>query len=419
MTTPGDNRPRDDEGRPLAPAVAIVGPAASGKTTILHLLDRDLQHQPEGQGSYVVKGSPDGTGRYLFYSPESREQVKARAKGAWSPGTIEALCAWTLNARRCLELVLVDVGGKHASENALLFSSCSHFIVVARRFDDVDEEREKGMASWVRACQAVGLILLARVRSVQHAGDVRVETGGDGVLDATFRSDASRPGDRLNDPLVQALVERLIAIRLPRDPPPYVDLHLGQDWAPADIPGVGGRVDRITSAARSGDVCFGGSYTPIWAYALALHRALDVAPHARMYVFDPKLPYPVEIPARLAAGSGHNPWPRCVDTRWRWIGPAGPDVTLDVRVTTENRLLPAGFENDLSRFPLPDPGRQPERIVLSGVLPIWLHLTLSRAVRTRHPHAWVGVWDERFQKAVMVGGPGPSEVVEWPSPNPG
>ncbi len=400
VTRSKEERPDDHGEPPLALAVAVVGPANSGKTTLLNLLDDALQRHPGGHGACVVKGSPDGTGRYLFHVPEVRERVKERVKGEWSSGTIETIRAWIDNARRTLELVLVDVGGRHAPDNARLFRSCSHFIVVARRFGDAGRERDEGMDSWVRTCCDSGLVPVARVRSLWGTGGVCAEAGPDGALEATFRSDAGRPEDTLNDALVRALVERLVALRRPRDPHPYIDLHLGRAWTPADIPDVGGCAGRIAVAALRGDVYLGG-LTPIWAYAAALHHALDIAPETRVRVFDPKRPSAVEIPASLNASAGGNPWTGLVELRWQWIGPTTEDATLDLWLTAGDRLLPAGIENELDRVPLPEADRRPERIVVSGAVPVWLHLALSRALRIRYPGVRIGAWDQRLQQAVF------------------
>ena len=60
--------PPSSEG--LAPCVAVVGPAGSGKTTLLHHLDHALARHPSRPRTHVVKGNPDGTGRYLFHAPQ-------------------------------------------------------------------------------------------------------------------------------------------------------------------------------------------------------------------------------------------------------------------------------------------------------------------------------------------------------------
>ena len=92
----------------LAPCVAIVGPPNSGKSTLLNLLDEALQLHPARPAVYVVKGNPDGSGRYIHYSPELREGLKANVKGKWVESTVDQICEWTANARRHLGLVLLD-----------------------------------------------------------------------------------------------------------------------------------------------------------------------------------------------------------------------------------------------------------------------------------------------------------------------
>lgn len=72
---------------PPAPCVAVVGPANSGKTTLLHFLDEALQRHAAQPLTYVVKGSPDGTGRYLFHAPELRAALRERVTQQPAPKT--------------------------------------------------------------------------------------------------------------------------------------------------------------------------------------------------------------------------------------------------------------------------------------------------------------------------------------------
>jgi len=81
----------------------------------------------------VVKRNPDGTGRYLFHAPELREPLKERVKGVWCETTVETVCGWIESCRRHFDLVLVDLGGRHAPGNEAIFERT--------------REREEGMAS--------------------------------------------------------------------------------------------------------------------------------------------------------------------------------------------------------------------------------------------------------------------------------
>ena len=94
-----------------------VPPGASGKTTFLHLLDEALQLHAEAPLVYVVKGNPDGTGRYLFHAPRLREALKPRVKGAWSAVTVSTIGEWIDRCRSRLELVLVDLGGRQVTRD--------------------------------------------------------------------------------------------------------------------------------------------------------------------------------------------------------------------------------------------------------------------------------------------------------------
>lgn len=285
---------------PLAPCVAVIGPANSGKTTILHLLDEALQLHPEAPLVYVVKGNPDGTGRYLFRAPQLREPLKAHVKGSWTSVTVETIAEWIEHCRERLELVLVDVGGRHTESNEILFRHCNHCLVVARRFEDEEEERSEGMESWVRAGCDAGLRVLARVRSLCQAGEPTVERAEDGVLEASFRADAATPEDTLNRAVVERLTEELLSLRIRRDHPTYLDLRLPRAWTFADLADLAGLAPGLRQRAETGQVVLGGR-APIWAYAAALHRILDVDPGAVVDVYDPKAAHGlVEVPERLA-----------------------------------------------------------------------------------------------------------------------
>ena len=138
-------------GASLAPCIAVVGPANSGKSTLVHLLNRALNERKGAPLFCVVKGSPDGSGRYLFHSPELREALKSQIKGRWVDDTFETIRESIRNCRASLELVLVDSGGKHTPVNERILRGCSHYVVLATRFDDPAKEATEGMESWVEA----------------------------------------------------------------------------------------------------------------------------------------------------------------------------------------------------------------------------------------------------------------------------
>src|SRR5437867_357448 len=156
----------------LAPCVAVIGPANSGKTTLLHLLDIALQDHQAGALVYIIKGQPDGSGRYLYLAASEREKFKPRTKGQWIPLTVDTIVDWIRNARRTLELTLLDFGGKHDAVNGRMLRECSHYIVMAG-----SHLPEGEVHLWVDEAERNGLIPVAHVVSLWEQGDPFVEPG--------------------------------------------------------------------------------------------------------------------------------------------------------------------------------------------------------------------------------------------------
>ncbi len=142
----------------LAPCLAVVGPANAGKTTLLHQLDERLQARVNA--ALILKGNPDGTGRYLFHAPDLREALKSEVKGQWGDATVERICEWIGHGRRNLKIALVDLGGKHTPENDRILRLCSHYILVSRLAD------AEGAASWDAVCRRNQLERIAWMRSI-------------------------------------------------------------------------------------------------------------------------------------------------------------------------------------------------------------------------------------------------------------
>lgn len=385
----------------LAPCVVVVGPPDSGKTTFLHQIDEYLQRHPSRPLAHVVKGSPDATGRYLYYAPELREKVETELKGRWDPPrTVETICFWTLNARRNLELVLLDFGGRHSPVNPAILSCCTHYVVVARSFDDQAQEEAQGMNSWIRACEAQGLQPVGHVRSLWMCGEAAVsENVVFRPLQLTYRSDAARPGDETNRCVVAAVGDRLLELRLERGAPPYLDLRLDRGWTLEDLPGLAGRIESLESSVHQTRRIRLGGRAPIWAYLAAMHRALDVDPSATIEVFEPKWPGGfIRIPDQFA-GSGNDYWARCLRAVWSRSPEFGR--TLKLETITPDRILPEILCLLLHDIPLPEAPTPGEPVMVDGPGPIWLHLSYSRWLRTVGVKQ-TSVYDARQQTAVQV-----------------
>jgi hypothetical protein len=384
----------------LAPCVVVAGPARSGKSTFLHQLDQALQTHQSGLEVYIVKGSPDATGRWLYHMPpEQRSSLERQLKGVWTPEAVEMICLWILSARRHLELVLVDLGGKLGPLNPMIVGCCTHYILLARKLETEEQEQQEGMPAWDRACSGAGLIPLARIRSLWKDGKAGVtQNESSQPLEATYRADAAVPGNKTNDAVIAAVVERLLKLRLQRRVAACLNLRLRRDWGTEDLVNLAGLLPQLQKQAEDGRVRLGGR-APIWAYAAAMHRALDVNPGAVIEVFEPKLPSGfVRIPDAFSSQTQFpsiwNDWLEVCLCTSGW----GPK--LELKTITPERMLPISAAFLLGAVPLPEFER-PESIFVSGAVPIWLHLAYSRRL-LRLGVKQIGHWDGRLQQPVFV-----------------
>ena len=354
----------------IAPCIAVVGPANAGKTTLLHQLDRLLQR--ELKAFLVIPGNPDHGGRYVYYAPHQREDLKSHVKGSWTESTADHICASIECGRRNLELAFLDFGGKHDPANRRMLEKCSHYIVVSRLNDDA------GGASWDSACQESGLERIAWIRSVSPDAGVEpfVAPVPDGGWTGAFRYDAVA-GDTFNDAALAVLSTELLKLRRAPDSVPYIDLHDTERWQPADIPDVRGRAAGIREmVGRTGVVVLGG-VAPVWAYLAGLRCALLANPDARVFFFDPQQPDRlVEIPAQRTPGI----FPAgVIEVRWTTTPEA---ARLEFHLTTKDRFLSPAAAKSLGHAPdfgAPPPGP----VCLWGRSPTWIYGTYARwLVRT-------------------------------------
>jgi hypothetical protein len=383
---------------PLAPCIAVVGPANAGKTTLLHQLDEKLK--PRLDSFLVLKGNPDGSGRYLYHSPELRNEpeFKKSAKGQWGDATVDRVCEWVIHGRSNLSLALLDFGGRHddqtAAGNARMLRVCSHYLVVSR---DQDPD---GAAFWDVVCRGCGLIRLGWMRSLPLGGATPTVLDSGPAIHATFQVNVL-PGNRVNDVVLAPLLDLLAGMAVPPDHTPYVNLHLPTDWRTEQIDGVAGQASKIAElASRTGVVVLGGA-APVWAYLAGLRCALEARGDARVFFFDPRQPERlVEIPASLGVSSGAaGAFPlEALSVTWAQDGALS---FLQLKIITPDKFLPPVAAQNLAGAPAPL-SAPTTAVALSGPgCPLWLFGAYARHLRTAGAGS-LASWDGRMQSCVRI-----------------
>ena len=297
------------------------------------------------------------------------------------------------------ELVLLDFGGTHSPDNRRMLELCSHYIVLARRFPDPAQEAAEGAGSWRAACEANNLLPVAVIESLWQQGACVVKEGA--LMEASLRADASAPGDRANSALIDALTARLLTMRVPRAPVAGIDLRLNRDWSPSDLPSLGGLLPNVAALAHSGAALDLHGRAPVWIYLAAMHRALPLNPHATVRMQDPKIEGSIPIPAMLGQPGRFPP----DALRLEWQESARPGFCkLEISISTPDNFLPGWVSAELASLPLPQGAGPPSpKVVVSGALPIWLHMAYSRWLRSLPGVETIGVWDARNTTEIIVG----------------
>jgi hypothetical protein len=154
--------------------------------------------------------------------------------------------------------------------------------------------------------------------------------------------------------------------------------------------------DRLRHLARSdAPVRLGGS-APIFGYLRAMHVALDQNLETAIETFDPKFGF-VPIPPRCLR---QDEFPATV--LFEIDQSAENTVRCEVQIVSVDRFLPFSAAEYLDFAPrVPAEALNARRVVMSGVLPIWLHAAYSRWLRAAGVPE-VGVWDANSGLDVIV-----------------
>ncbi|NJK64879.1 MAG: CRISPR-associated protein Csx3 [Synechococcaceae cyanobacterium SM2_3_1] len=140
--------------RGLCPALMIVGPPDSGKSTISQQLFQSLIRI--NPSIYLQRAHWDGEGNWILeLDPAQRETLKLTYKGALTEEFFPYHAQAILQLRKQKALVLVDIGGMVQPEKSPLLEACTHYLVVSRSPEVIE--------GWHQFCQDRGNLILVGV----------------------------------------------------------------------------------------------------------------------------------------------------------------------------------------------------------------------------------------------------------------
>jgi CRISPR-associated protein Csx3 len=363
------------------PAVTIGGPPDSGKSVLTANLTQVLRER--GVEHYVLRACPDGEGDWTHLADQGRVRTLLVPR-QWTHPFVEHICRDL--ERRHLPLI-VDVGGRPQPWQEVIFDHCTHAILLTKS--------DTSHRAWLDRVTDHGLILLADLRSEPKGESALAKRRP--VLRGTLAG--LEWGARLEDPLFEALTERLTRLfaydaeelrRVHLDAAPVetaIDLdrlartlHVSHQeertvWEPRHLPAV---IDYLPQAVPLGAYGRG----PNWLYAAL---ALLAAP-SPFVQFDVRLGWVEARSLRLAA----------------------PDPTAPLRVQIHERSdyvhvegqLPSAYLDYGQLDSLAVPAVQTGTgVVLSGQLPHWLTTSLALTYRTA---SWIAVYQPQLGGAAVV-----------------
>ena len=366
----------------LFPAVLIGGPPHSGKSVLSYNLSRALRQAKVPH--YLLRAAPDGEGDW---SAEARHAAvqHIRVKQDWSDDWVTQIIC---DIDRRLVPLLVDVGGKPTPDQEILFSHCTHAILLV--------PDEAALAEWRTYAERQGVRVIAELQSSLTYPD-QIETTApilQGILHGLQR------GCTVQGQMFETLLQKLkgyfnysynevrqIHADLALENP-FVDLavlretwELGPDWHPHHLR----RLLDYLPAETPFSLYERG---PNWLYA-------SVACHtepATLYQFDvrlgwissPKLKHG-PIPANAPLQAVRHPY-QTYDRLFFCL--SEPYLDFDI----------------LSTLSIP-PADSDKGLVLDGKLPMWLWTALARSYRNI---PWLAVYQPQLetkdhtQRAVIV-----------------
>ncbi len=358
------------------PAVAIGGPPHSGKSVLTYSLTQALRD--EQIAHYVLRACPDGEGDWSNQAAQSTVRV-IRRKGEFSQTFVQSVYEMLQN--RHLPL-LVDVGGQPTAEQEILFTACTHIVLIA--------QDENGLDAWRTLAQKHSLVIIAELHSSLTQPNLLTDRFPllRGRLHGLERGETAA-GEAFECLCLalkvlfarsrSALVDAHLAVAPAQ---PAIDLaHLAHTldvngfWRPQDL----SNVLAYLPAAKPLAVYGRG---PNWLYA-AIAAHIFPAP---LFQFDARLGWVSPPVFSVAEPTEVGP----ID--WRWEERADYSI---LHGHISDTLLDYA---ETAQFSVPKPTHR-RGLVVSGRLPHWIATALVRAYREQ---PWVAFYQPQLAGSVVV-----------------
>lgn len=379
----------NDKHRPFAtlPAIAIGGPPHSGKSVLIYALTKALRLN--GISHYVLRACPDGEGD--FSQETSQELIKLiRRKGTFSTSFVERVAQDIANRHFPL---LVDVGGKPTPEQELIFTQCTHTILLIA---DRPEQYKQDLAAWQALAGRHNLPIIANLQSsltTPHRLDSPTSPL-QGVINGLERG---RPVD---GPVFQALLNKITTLFT------YSKAELDNHYLSQSPTELTLKLETLAKTLRSPDTnwhphqlpalwdylptgCDLAAYGrgPVWVYA-----SLAMFTHPNQFdLFDVRLGW--TKPPTLVVND--QPQPQTTQEGWQATVTTKPGIT-QVDLTAHSHYVdiddPAG---------LPIPTLPPnDGLIINGKLSNWIICAVARQFGFNY--RWVAVHYPPMEGSIII-----------------
>lgn len=375
------------------PAILIGGPPHSGKSVLVYSLTHALRQRAIAH--YVLRACPDGEGDW---SNEAEQQHVRflRHKGTFTPDFVSQVT--THLQRRHLPL-LVDVGGKPKPDQEVMFSHCTHAVLLIGRDSQDPDSYQAALAEWRERMARQGVLIIAELISDLAAENELAAT--EPLLHGTLAR--LERGQTASGPAFTALVAKLTRL-LAVDEAEMARYHLRQ--APVEL-----SLNLPALAKTVGDAL--ARNEPDYGRWQPSHLAYlqDYLPAAKPLALYGRAPVWLYAYLGLLAAPA-DIW--LFDVRLGWIQPPRlsrlaetPPPILDFHLTHHDDHILLTINTQAQYLTIEDiadttlPGLKGQKgLIISGKLPNWLWLAVARHYANDVP--WLAIYYPQLKGGIVI-----------------